>query len=84
MTSNRKCAIINTEIEKGIDTMTKTDFFKRELDLIVNEDLRMAVKSYLEESVPSIFGKSVLLLPASSIRLFPRVSAVLFATLRRL
>ena len=35
--------------------MTKTDFFKRELDLIVNEDLRMAVKSYLEESVPEYF-----------------------------
>ena len=35
--------------------INKTDFFKRELDLIVNEDLRMAVKSYLEESVPEYF-----------------------------
>lgn len=35
--------------------INKTDFFKRELDLIVNEDLRMMVKSYLEESVPEYF-----------------------------
>lgn len=35
--------------------INKTDFFKRELDLIVNEDLRMMVKSYLEESVPDYF-----------------------------
>ena len=35
--------------------INKSDFFKRELDLIVNEDLRMAVKSYLEESVPEYF-----------------------------
>ena len=35
--------------------INKTDFFKRELDLIVNEDLRMAVKCYLEESVPDYF-----------------------------
>ena len=35
--------------------INKSDFFKRELDLIVNEDLRMMVKSYLEESVPEYF-----------------------------
>ena len=35
--------------------INKSDFFKRELDLIVNEDLRMAVKCYLEESVPDYF-----------------------------
>ena len=27
-------------------------FFKRELDLIVDEDLRMAVKCYFDEKVP--------------------------------
>ena len=29
--------------------------FERELNLIVNEDLRMAVKSYMEEAVPDYF-----------------------------
>ena len=35
--------------------INKTDFFFIVLDLIVNEDLRMMVKSYLEESVPEYF-----------------------------
>ena len=30
-------------------------FFKRELELIVDEDLRMAVKCYFDERVPKYF-----------------------------
>lgn len=30
-------------------------FFKRELDLIADEDLRMAVKHYFDEKVPKYF-----------------------------
>ena len=30
-------------------------FFKRELDLIVDEDLRMAVKCFFDERVPKYF-----------------------------
>lgn len=35
--------------------MKKSEHFTRELDLIVNEDLRMAIKSYLDEYVPDYF-----------------------------
>ena len=35
--------------------MKKSEHFSRELELIVNEDLRMAVKSYLDEYVPDYF-----------------------------
>lgn len=35
--------------------MIKAKHFERELNLIVNEDLRMAVKSYLEEDTPDYF-----------------------------
>ena len=35
--------------------MKKSEHFARELDLIVDEDLRMAVKSYLDEYVPDYF-----------------------------
>ena len=35
--------------------MIKSAHFERELNLIVNEDLRMAVKSYLEEETPDYF-----------------------------
>ena len=37
--------------------MKRSEHFERELDLIVNEDLRMAVKSYLNEAVPDYFWK---------------------------
>ena len=35
--------------------MKNIKHFERELNLIVNEDLRMAVKSYMEEAVPDYF-----------------------------
>lgn len=35
--------------------MRNIKLFEREIDLIVNEDLRMAVKSYLEEATPDYF-----------------------------
>jgi HD superfamily phosphohydrolase YqeK len=35
--------------------MKNIKLFEREINLIVNEDLRMAVKSYLEEAVPNYF-----------------------------
>lgn len=35
--------------------MYKSEHFARELALIVNEDLRMAVKSYMDEKVPDYF-----------------------------
>lgn len=35
--------------------MKKSEHFTRELELIVNEDLRMAVKTYLDEYVPNYF-----------------------------
>lgn len=35
--------------------MRNIKLFEREINLIVNEDLRMAVKSYLEEDVPDYF-----------------------------
>ena len=35
--------------------MKTIKLFERELNLIVNEDLRMAVKSYMEERVPDHF-----------------------------
>ena len=35
--------------------MMKSEHFTRELDLIVDEDLRMVVKSYLNEQVPTYF-----------------------------
>lgn len=35
--------------------MKNIKLFEREIDLIVNEDLRMAVKSYMEEAVPDYF-----------------------------
>ena len=35
--------------------MRNIKLFEREINLIVNEDLRMAVKSYLEEDVPYYF-----------------------------
>jgi HD superfamily phosphohydrolase YqeK len=41
--------------EKGIDTMNNSMYFARELELIVNEELRMVVKSYLDERVPAYF-----------------------------
>lgn len=35
--------------------MRNVQFFEREINLIVNEDLRMAVKSYMEEATPDYF-----------------------------
>lgn len=35
--------------------MKNIKLFEREIDLIINEDLRMAVKSYMEEAVPDYF-----------------------------
>ena len=35
--------------------MRNIELFNRELNLIVNEDLRMAVKSYMEEATPDYF-----------------------------
>ena len=35
--------------------MKNIKHFERELNLIVNEDLRMAVKSYMEEATPDYF-----------------------------
>ena len=35
--------------------MRNIKLFKREINLIVNEDLRMAVKSYMEEATPDYF-----------------------------
>lgn len=35
--------------------MKNIKLFEREINLIVNEDLRMAVKSYMEEAVPDYF-----------------------------
>lgn len=35
--------------------MMKSKYFERELNLIVDEDLRMAVKSFMDERVPSYF-----------------------------
>lgn len=35
--------------------MRNIKFFEREINLIVNEDLRMAVKSYMEEATPDYF-----------------------------
>ena len=35
--------------------MKNIKLFEREINLIVDEDLRMAVKSYMEEAVPDYF-----------------------------
>ena len=35
--------------------MRNIKLFEREINLIINEDLRMAVKSYMEEAVPDYF-----------------------------
>ena len=35
--------------------MRNVNFFSRELELIVNDDLRMAVKAYLDEATPDYF-----------------------------
>ena len=35
--------------------MKNIKLFEREINLIVDEDLRMAVKSYMEEAVPAYF-----------------------------
>ena len=35
--------------------MRNIKLFARELDLIVNDDLRMAVKSYMDEETPDYF-----------------------------
>ena len=39
--------------------MRTIKLFEREINLIVNEDLRMAVKSYMEEATPDYFWISV-------------------------
>jgi hypothetical protein len=41
--------------KERFDTMNNSKFFERELDLIVDEELRMVVKSYLDERVPAYF-----------------------------
>lgn len=40
---------------KGIKKMRNIKLFEREINLIVNEDLRMAVKCYMEEATPDYF-----------------------------
>lgn len=53
-----KIMVYNTYITKRKETtktMKNIKLFERELDLIVNEDLRMLTKAYLEERVPSYF-----------------------------
>ena len=40
---------------KGINQMRNIKLFEREINLIVNEDLRMAVKSYMDEATPDYF-----------------------------
>ena len=42
-------------LTKGIKTMRNMKLFEREINLIVNEDLRMAVKSYMDEETPDYF-----------------------------
>ena len=46
---------MNVSNEERLNNMKKSEHFSRELELIVNEDLRMAVKSYLDEYVPDYF-----------------------------
>ena len=63
--------------------MKNIKHFEREINLIVNEDLRMAVKSYMEERQIT-FGRMALPVVASIILNFHKAMAVLFATLKPL
>ena len=53
--------------------MIKAEHFERELNLIVNEDLRMAVKTYLQQFLPQLFVRFAnLIFPAIRCIIMPR------------
>ena len=64
--------------------MRNIKLFEREINLIVDEELRMAVKSYMDEETPDYFWTGGASSSGSTIPSFRKAWAVWFATLRLL